>query len=868
MLERQYIDTEMGLVESFLGQTEGLCGNMDNNMENDLGSPDGRQLSNTTIFAESWRVDMSVSNRGDGSWSWSYSNFHPDDPLDFSYTNPYHRTVYGTEQLNDTKRMEAERECVGLRLQGKLLNDCIIDFALTGDKTVLEQQAFQQGKCPNDCSNRGRCSNKSCICIDSWMGEDCSLGGCDNCPSNSECVDGFCKCNFGYFGKNCLKATCEMVNNCTTATHGRCKSPNVCQCNAGYLGNDCSMLASCTHNCSYRGTCVGDNECLCYFGWGGNSCTKQTCENFAYCSGHGTCRSDGTCECNAGWQGSSCDLSSCDDVGDCSGHGDCIEVNKCSCHVGYTGLTCNISASCPSKQNCSDNGICIDSDTCICYAGYFGNECEAFECSRGCSGRGTCEAPDICSCILGWTGYDCSIPSCEQLHYCSGNGKCVGPGTCQCDDGWGGAMCNDFDCSSGSRSGDCSLNGNCASPGMCACNSNYCGNDCQYQITNECVETATNGTVTSLCDQLCIDTCESYECACSVGYVLDNDGRTCQDVDECNETFAIRLHYCESVCVNILGSYYCNCSVGYQYSHDKQLCVDVDECGVSDRCSQKCTNTVGSYKCGCKSGYRLNRNQVDCDDIDECTENRHDCSGVCNNTLGSFRCGCTNEFLLEQDGKTCTELPFASSNEFLIGATQAVLASTTSGEFNNHRSDFYGNVTREVWTYCQRSTDAQCANLTRSTTSNFYVRVASTIPSKTSLTLTFYVFAIEGSTDAMTIIPADEVVSALNDGHVLEKAGYRVLSLTARFQPSTETPTAISTGSDSQQLNEWKIAVILLSAVLMCVCITLVWFCCCKKKCISRANDSESLKCVNVAYNATMEEVKAVEPPVHYEAID
>ena len=53
MLERQYIDTEMGLVESFLGQTEGLCGNMDNNMENDLGSPDGRQLSNTTIFAES-----------------------------------------------------------------------------------------------------------------------------------------------------------------------------------------------------------------------------------------------------------------------------------------------------------------------------------------------------------------------------------------------------------------------------------------------------------------------------------------------------------------------------------------------------------------------------------------------------------------------------------------------------------------------------------------------------------------------------------------------------------------------------------------------------------------------------------------------
>ena len=53
MLERQYIDTEIGLVASFLRQTEGLCGYMDNNVENDLVTPDGRQLTNTTTFAES-----------------------------------------------------------------------------------------------------------------------------------------------------------------------------------------------------------------------------------------------------------------------------------------------------------------------------------------------------------------------------------------------------------------------------------------------------------------------------------------------------------------------------------------------------------------------------------------------------------------------------------------------------------------------------------------------------------------------------------------------------------------------------------------------------------------------------------------------
>ena len=41
---------------------------------------------------------------------------------------------------------EAERECAALVLQGKLLNDCILDRALTGDSTIIQQQAFQQGR--------------------------------------------------------------------------------------------------------------------------------------------------------------------------------------------------------------------------------------------------------------------------------------------------------------------------------------------------------------------------------------------------------------------------------------------------------------------------------------------------------------------------------------------------------------------------------------------------------------------------------------------------------------------------------------------------------------------------------------------------
>ena len=50
------------------------------------------------------RVDLTVPNDGEGAWSWFYSNFHPDDPLDSSYDDPSHTPIYGTAQLNDTER--------------------------------------------------------------------------------------------------------------------------------------------------------------------------------------------------------------------------------------------------------------------------------------------------------------------------------------------------------------------------------------------------------------------------------------------------------------------------------------------------------------------------------------------------------------------------------------------------------------------------------------------------------------------------------------------------------------------------------------------------------------------------------------------
>lgn len=47
------MDTEFGPVASFLHQTEGICGFMDNNIDNDLISSYGRYAVNTTDFVES-----------------------------------------------------------------------------------------------------------------------------------------------------------------------------------------------------------------------------------------------------------------------------------------------------------------------------------------------------------------------------------------------------------------------------------------------------------------------------------------------------------------------------------------------------------------------------------------------------------------------------------------------------------------------------------------------------------------------------------------------------------------------------------------------------------------------------------------------
>jgi hypothetical protein len=94
---RQFIDTSLGAPIPFMGTTTALCGNMDGDPNNDFLSPNGTSIESSHDFTETWRIFPKPSTTAGYMWSWSESNFHPDDPLTFEYTDPNHKPDYNLD---------------------------------------------------------------------------------------------------------------------------------------------------------------------------------------------------------------------------------------------------------------------------------------------------------------------------------------------------------------------------------------------------------------------------------------------------------------------------------------------------------------------------------------------------------------------------------------------------------------------------------------------------------------------------------------------------------------------------------------------------------------------------------------------------
>ncbi|KAL9854237.1 fibulin-1 isoform 2-T2 [Geothlypis trichas] len=178
------------------------------------------------------------------------------------------------------------------------------------------------------------------------------------------------------------------------------------------------------------------------------------------------------------------------------------------------------------------------------------------------------------------------------------------------------------------------------------------------------------------CSQQCRDTGSSYVCSCFVGYQLQADGITCEDINEC----ITGTHNCGigQTCVNTLGSFRCqrdtSCGTGYELTDDSR-CKDIDECETgTHNCPPDfiCQNTPGSFRCRpklqCMSGF-IQDALGNCIDINECLSTNMPCPAgqICINTDGSFTCqrispSCGRGYHLNEDGTRCVDVDECSSS--------------------------------------------------------------------------------------------------------------------------------------------------------------------------------------------------------------
>ncbi|CAD5124766.1 DgyrCDS13030 [Dimorphilus gyrociliatus] len=179
------------------------------------------------------------------------------------------------------------------------------------------------------------------------------------------------------------------------------------------------------------------------------------------------------------------------------------------------------------------------------------------------------------------------------------------------------------------------------SPGYnCTCGANYTL-DGQYNCSIPF--SADSDTCNALnCDHFCNFTNSPTVCACRNGYKLNANGKTCDDINECDEN----LHKCHSnaSCHNTNDGYNCKCNAGFSLGKDGITCETCpigtwgENCAFICRCknAQDCNVVTGCSDC--PPGYTGGS----CDqDIDECANNKFICgNGNCNNLNGTYECIC------------------------------------------------------------------------------------------------------------------------------------------------------------------------------------------------------------------------------------
>ncbi|KAJ6646501.1 Fibulin-1 [Pseudolycoriella hygida] len=214
----------------------------------------------------------------------------------------------------------------------------------------------------------------------------------------------------------------------------------------------------------------------------------------------------------------------------------------------------------------------------------------------------------------------------------------------------------------------------------------------------------------------CHNTIGSYNCECLSGFrKINRDDKVCIDVDECKDIPGL----CQQRCNNYWGSYRCSCESGFRLNENNRTCDDVNECEVHktyNLCMGICENTQGSYKCTCPPGYKLGVDGRTCQDIDECLT-LHACNThneICTNTRGSYRCtqiNCPSDFMIDPEKKNrckrislycdqqdteCFQRPSSYSYNFITLVANLALPPQGRTFFNLKGPHWYENIDFEL----------------------------------------------------------------------------------------------------------------------------------------------------------------------------
>lgn len=221
------------------------------------------------------------------------------------------------------------------------------------------------------------------------------------------------------------------------------------------------------------------------------------------------------------------------------------------------------------------------------------------------------------------------------------------------------------------------------------------------------------------CELGCVQVGGRSECRCGEGFRLDRDGRTCVDINECEDQDPCAAEGQE--CENFRGGFRCVC--GEDFVWEDGGCVNVSICSLCEH--MNCQKIRGVYRCVCRGGFRVSAEDPTkcehhcsdrdcparceknpeqekkdmqqcfcpegyildirdgtstCTDINEC-ESQAMCQHRCENLFGGFRCLCHEGFQLQGESRCVPLEEPGEDEEGGSGSTESFLpaASRPSG---------------------------------------------------------------------------------------------------------------------------------------------------------------------------------------------